>query len=87
VLDSRGELLASSGSEERWAAASVALLAAADSAGDEPVEHVHIATEDGEVFGVRDERHTVIAVTDRFVLASLMVFDMRSVLRDLGAGS
>ena len=29
---------------------------------------------------------SAVAVTERFVLASLMVFDLRSVLRDLAAG-
>jgi hypothetical protein len=87
IIDSRGELLAASGDEGRWHDAAVALLKAADEAGDEPIEHVHVATEDGEVFAVRDADRAIVAVTERFVLASLMVFDMRAVLRDLAGGS
>jgi hypothetical protein len=87
ILDSSGKLLAASGDEGRWHDAAVALLKAADDAGDEPIEHVHVATEDGEVFAVRDADRAIVAVTERFVLASLMVFDMRAVLRDLAGGS
>jgi hypothetical protein len=83
ILDS-GEVIAAS-AEGDWAGATTALLAAADSAG-EPAEQVHIATEAGEVFALREAKLTAIAVTERFVLASLMAFDMRSVLRDLAAG-
>ena len=54
--------------------------------GDEPVEQVHVATEQGEVFALRDAGLAAVAVTERFALASLMFFDMRSVLRDLAAG-
>ncbi len=59
------------------------LLAAADAAGDEPASHVHVATEDGEAFAVRHEGLAMVAVAERFTLASLMIFDMRAVLRDL----
>jgi predicted regulator of Ras-like GTPase activity (Roadblock/LC7/MglB family) len=86
VLDSGGEVLAASGDAQRWARGAKALFEAADGAGEEPVEHIHVATEDGEVFAVRDGEHALVAVTDRFALASLMVFDMRAVLRDLAKG-
>ena len=55
----------------------------ADRAGDEPVEQVHIATEQGEVFAIRHAGLAAVAVTERFALASLLFFDMRSILRDL----
>lgn len=42
----------------------------------------HVALEDGEVFMVRESGLTMIAVTERFVLASLTGFDMRMALRD-----
>ena len=58
-------------------------MAAADAAGDEPASHVHVATEDGEAFAVRHEGLVMVAVAERFTLASLMIFDMRAVLRDL----
>ena len=83
VLDSEGHALAASGGEPgRWAEAGAALLAAADAAGKERASHVHVATEDGEAFAVRHGDLAMVAVAERFALASLMVFDMRAVLRD-----
>jgi predicted regulator of Ras-like GTPase activity (Roadblock/LC7/MglB family) len=83
LLGSDGQVLAASGDRDRWAAAAADLLAAADEAGDEPASHVHVATEDGEAFAVREDGLAMVAVTERFTLASLMIFDMRAVLRDL----
>jgi len=88
ILGSDGEVLAASGEEpERWAADAKALLDAADAAEGVPVEQVHIATEQGEVFAIRNEGLAAISVTDRFALASLMLFDMRSLLRELAKGA
>jgi hypothetical protein len=86
VLGTGGRALAASGDPESWAGAGAALLAAADAAGDEPASHVHVATEDGEAFAVRHEGLAMVAVAERFTLASLMIFDMRAVLRDLLKG-
>ena len=36
-----------------------------------------------EAFAVREGDLAMVAVTERFTLASLMIFDMRAVLRDL----
>jgi hypothetical protein len=83
ILDGLGGALAASGDPERWASAGAALLTAADAAGDEAATHVHVATEEGEAFAVRHEGLAMVAVADRFTLASLMIFDMRAVLRDL----
>jgi hypothetical protein len=83
ILDHDGRALAATGDAERWARAGSALLAAADAAGDESAAHVHVATEDGEAFAVRHRGLAIVAVAERFVLASLMLFDMRAVLRDL----
>jgi hypothetical protein len=83
ILDS-GEVIAASGDGE-WTEATAALLSAADADGG-PAEQIHIATEAGEVFALRDAKLTAVAVTERFVLASLMAFDMRAILRDLAAG-
>jgi hypothetical protein len=83
VLDSDDRVLAASGDPERWGMAAAELLSAADHAGAEPAEHVHVATEDGEVFAVRHQGLAMVAAAERFVLASLMVFDMRAILRDL----
>jgi predicted regulator of Ras-like GTPase activity (Roadblock/LC7/MglB family) len=85
ILDDGGKVLAADEDDERWAEDTAALLAAADGAGSEPVEQVHIATEQGEVFALRHGGLVAVAVTERFALASLMLFDMRSVLRDLAA--
>jgi hypothetical protein len=83
VLDPKGRALAASGDPESWGNAGAALMAAADAAGGEPASHVHVATEDGEAFAVRHEGLVMVAVAERFTLASLMIFDMRAVLRDL----
>lgn len=86
ILDAAGSVLAAAGHPDRWAEDSAVLLRVADGAGDEPVEQAHIATGQGEVFVLRHGGLVAIAVTERFALASLMFFDMRSVLREL-AGS
>ena len=88
ILGSKGEVLAASGEEpERWAEDAATLFAAADAAEEAAVEQVHIATEQGEVFAIRNDGLAAVAVTDRFALASLMLFDMRSMLRGLGKGT
>ncbi len=86
ILGPDGSVMAASGDPDRWREDAAALLSVADRAGGEPVEQVHIATEQGEVFALRHAGLAAVAVTDRFALASLMLFDMRSLLRDLVAG-
>jgi hypothetical protein len=83
ILSEAGGTLAASGDLEEWGGAARRLVAAGDAAGREPAAHVHVATGEGEVFCVREGGLVGVAVTERFVLASLMVFDLRSVLRDL----
>lgn len=83
ILDADGQVLASTGEGEAWKEMSAELLEAVDSAGGEPGAHAHVATGDGEVFCVRRDGLVAVAVTERFVLASLMLFDLRAVLRDL----
>jgi hypothetical protein len=83
ILDSVGSVLAASGDPERWAEDAEVLFAVADRAGDEAAEQVHVATEQGEVFALRHAGFAAVAVTERFALASLMFFDIRSTLRDL----
>ena len=64
------------------------LLAAADAAAGGTASHAHVATEDGEAYAVRLAGLAMVAVTDRFTLASLVLADMRAALRELaGAGS
>ena len=83
ILDAAGRVLAATGENARWGSAGAALLAAADAADSEPVTHAHVATEEGEAFALRHEGLAMVAVAERFTLASLMFFDMRAVLRDL----
>ena len=85
IIAADGRVLASSGDAERWGAAGAEFLAAADSSRGEPVARVHVATSDGEAFALRESGLAMVAVADRFTLASLMLFDMRAVLRDLAA--
>jgi predicted regulator of Ras-like GTPase activity (Roadblock/LC7/MglB family) len=85
ILAGDGSVLAASEAPDRWGEDAAALLDVADRAGEERVEQLHIATEQGEVFALRHGGLTALAVTDRFVLASLLFFDMRSVLRELAA--
>lgn len=85
LLDAEGNVLAASGEPAPWREAAAGLLAAADSAGPEPAEAVHVGTEDGEAFAVRHDGLAMVAVTDRFSLASLVMFDVRTILRDLAS--
>lgn len=86
ILGSDGAVLAASDRPERWREDAATLLEIADSAGEDPVEQVHISTEQGEVFVLRHAGLAAVAVTERFALSSLLFFDMRSVLRDLAGG-
>jgi predicted regulator of Ras-like GTPase activity (Roadblock/LC7/MglB family) len=83
ILGDDGSVLAASGDAGRWGEDAAALFVIADAAGGEPVEQVHVATEQGEVFALRHEGLAAVAVAERFVLASLLFFDMRSTLLNL----
>jgi hypothetical protein len=86
ILDEHGSVLAATGEDdERWRGAAAELVAAADAAAGEPAAHVHVATGNGEVFMVRRGRLVAVAAAERFVLSSLMVFDLRAALRELEA--
>lgn len=88
VLGADGTVLAATDEEpERWADDAAALFSAADAVEGVPVEQVHIATEQGEVFAIRNAGLAAISVTERFALASLTLFDMRSILRELARES
>jgi hypothetical protein len=86
ILAGDGSVLAASGDPVRWGEDGAALLEVADRAGGEPVEQLHIGTEQGEVFALRHAGLVAVAVTERFALASLMLFDMRALLRELASG-
>lgn len=87
ILGPEGEVLASSDHPDHWREDVATLFAVADRAGGGPVEQVHIGAEQGEVFALRHAGLTAVAVTERFALASLTFFDMRSLLRDLADGA
>ena len=84
ILSERGEVLAASGDLEEWGEAGRELIAAADSAGGQPVAQAHVATGDGEAFCVREGPYVAVAVSERFTLSSLMIFDIRNALRRIG---
>ena len=87
ILGPGGDVLAGSGDVERWREDAAALFEVADRAGGEPVEQAHVGTAQGEVFALRHAGLAAIAVTERFALASLTFFDLRSILRDLAGGT
>ena len=86
ILTADGTVLAASTEAVEWATEVVALLSVADAAGEERVDQVHVATQAGEVFALRAEGFAAVVVTERFALASLTFFDMRSALRELAKG-
>jgi hypothetical protein len=86
ILGPAGAVLASSDDPDRWREDVAALFEVADRAGGEPVEQVHVGTQQGEVFALRHAGLAAVAVTERFALASLTFFDLRALLRDLAAG-
>jgi hypothetical protein len=92
LLDSGGALAASWENDgEKGARARelvIELLERADRAaggGDGPVPQLEVSTPRGSVFCVRDDAWTIAVVSGRFALSSLMFFDLRRVLLDLGA--
>jgi hypothetical protein len=87
ILGADGRVLAATGDRERWGGAAADLLGTADAARGEPIARVHIATADGEAFALREGGLAMVAVANRFALASLMLFDMRAVLRDLATSA
>jgi hypothetical protein len=76
VLDRAGKLLA--GPEELGEAARDLMVAAGDA------EEVHVNTADGSIFAARSEAHALVVVCGRLALPSLVRYDLRLVLADLG---
>lgn len=85
ILGPDGAVLAASCHPDRWREDVAVLFEIADRAGGEPVEQVHVGTEQGEIFALRHDGLAAVVVSERFALASLTFFDMRSLLRDLAA--
>jgi hypothetical protein len=87
IFDETGSPLAvSEGAPTEWKTAAAKLWSEADGEAG-PVAHLHIAGPDGEVYGLRHGGLSLIAVTDRFGLASLVLADLRMTARDLLAGT
>jgi hypothetical protein len=82
-----GGVLAATDEPDRWAGPAADLLAAADGAAGGASSHAHVATEDGEAYAVRHAGLAMVAVTERFTLASLVLADMRATLRELARAS
>src|SRR3954465_2479856 len=79
VLGSDGTLLAG---PEHLADAARDLLAGAPAA-----EELHVNTADGAVFAARSAHHALVVVCGRLALPSLIRYDLRLVLADLGGGT
>jgi hypothetical protein len=90
LLDADGALAASwQGDEEqgtRVRELALELLDRADEAGgsSKPAQ-VEVAVPGGSVFCVRQGGWTLAVVTGRYALSSLMFYDLRKVLEDLGS--
>jgi hypothetical protein len=56
------------------------LTAAGDAA------EIHVSGPDGAVYAARSDRHSIAVVCGRFALPSLIRYDLRLVLADLGGG-
>jgi predicted regulator of Ras-like GTPase activity (Roadblock/LC7/MglB family) len=89
VLDRDGGIAAATGDDEarkeRMRELFVALLdRAADAAPAAGVDQLEVTTAEGSVFAVRGSDWTVGVVAGRKPLSSLMFYDLRNVVSDLG---
>lgn len=92
IFDQNGETVAVTADSPDWPKEARELIDALELAsGSEEFDSAHIASTDGEVFVVKESALWLVAVTGRFVLASLTAYDMRMALRDMispsGGGS
>ena len=92
VLDAGGKLAASSLEGERaeqMRAFTLELLDQAAEAwnGEGDLSQVEVGTTAGAVFAVRGESWTIAVLSGRYALSSLMFYDLRSVVSDLGAAA
>jgi hypothetical protein len=85
IFDADGAQIASSDGTD-WTGGAEELWAAADAGEAGAATQVHVGTEDGEVFAARDGAASIVATSRRFALASLMLTDLRTALRDFGPG-
>lgn len=84
VFDDQGKVAGSThGEGAALAKAAADLLAAADElrAGDAPLTQLEVATEEGSVFVVRQEKATIAATTGANPTVGLVFYDLKSALR------
>jgi predicted regulator of Ras-like GTPase activity (Roadblock/LC7/MglB family) len=60
------------------------LFERAERAAGEAVPQLEVSLPEGAVYGVRDGGWTLVVVTGRFALSSVMFYDLRNVVSDLG---
>ena len=90
LLDSSGELAASwegddaRGERVRELLTELLERAHAAAGNGEPPAQIEVSTAAGGVFCVREGGWTIGVVTGRYALSSLMFYDLRKVLEDLG---
>ena len=84
IFDSERNPVATTSDSPTWAREAAALLEALEAgSGEEEFDSAHVASTEGEVFAVAESGLSLVAVTGRFVLASLTSYDMRMALRDV----
>jgi hypothetical protein len=83
LLDASGEACGATGAADPDELADCAreLLRAVDRAAGEPPAELEAQVSGGSVFAVRAEPWTLVTVARRSALASLMLYDMRTLLR------
>jgi len=91
VLDKGGRVAAATGDDDersdRMRELFVAILdRAADALPEAGVDQLEVTTAEGSVFAVRGSDWTVGVVAGRKPLSSLMFYDLRNVVADLGKG-
>ncbi|MBN8870449.1 MAG: hypothetical protein J0H66_11260 [Solirubrobacterales bacterium] len=89
IFDGDRRPVATSSENASWPGEAAALLEALEAgSADEDLDSAHVASTAGEVFVVSESGLSLVAVTGRYVLASLTSYDMRMALRDVArAGS
>jgi predicted regulator of Ras-like GTPase activity (Roadblock/LC7/MglB family) len=86
VFDLKGKLAGSTlAAGETFAQAAAELLAAADElrTGNAPLTQLEIATGDGSVFIVRDDKAAIAATTTADPTVGLVFYDLKSALRNV----
>ena len=83
IFDQKLNPVALTSDSGEWPTQASVLLGALEAgSGDEKLDSAHVASTEGEVFVVTESGLSLVAVTSRFVLASLTSYDMRMSLRD-----